>query len=95
MRDEDEKFQEQSEKRKEQSRKQAIESLGFQYEGDYKVIYKEMERDTGQKNPYFKSSSDFNNPNHKNYGKKSTRNSFTTTVGEIFQIYDKYINLLS
>lgn len=57
MRDEEERFQDQSDKRKELARKKAMESLGFDYEGDYKEILQDIKKETGQVDPYYVSKS--------------------------------------
>lgn len=54
-----------------------------------------MTKETGEENPYYESKSEFNQPSNPKYGTKSTMNAFCMTVKEVFEIYDKYINLLS
>lgn len=69
---EDEKYSAEMQERKEASRKQIMESLGFSYDGDYEEILQQIAKETKTKNPIFVSQFPENQPNNPEYGSKPT-----------------------
>lgn len=84
-----------STKRMEDARKVAMESLGFDFEGDYKEIMFELRKKTKQKFPVYESGKDFNKPGTDKYGCNPIGDKFMMTLGEAFSIYDENLNQVS
>lgn len=91
---EDEKFEKNSQERIRIAQKKIMESLGFDFEGDYDQISAELIKHTGQQNPAFVSKSPYNDPGSEKYGKKPSQKSFVVSLEEIFTLFKNSLKIM-
>jgi hypothetical protein len=79
----------------EQAKKNIMESLGFQFEGDYKEIVKNMGKLSKLKYPVFESKHENNQPGNPLYGKNESGEEGLITLREAFHLYDENLNKIT